>query len=86
MQWVNVIDRMPDVDLFLAYSVFGDVETISRRNGFVIAKNNEFLGWDESFVEGFANWGGRPVRFTHWMPLPEPPTASNNELKATKAP
>ena len=26
------------------------------------------------------------IEVTHWMSLPEPPTASNNEFKATKAP
>ena len=85
MQWVSILEKFPDVELFLAYSVSNEVETLNRRRGFITAKNNEFLGWNGSFVEGFADWGGRPVRFTHWMPLPEPPTASNKEFKATGA-
>ncbi|ADX42521.1 hypothetical protein [Tetrasphaera phage TJE1] len=38
------------------------------------------------FVKGYFENGLWSKTVTHWMPLPEPPTASNNEFKATKAP
>ena len=73
--WTSVRDGLPDCELFLAVynGSFKEIEVIASHRGFVTAENNEFLGWDGSFVEGFADWGGRPFRFTHWMPLPEMP-------------
>jgi len=73
MRWIKVTDKMPDVDLFMAYSTYREVEVLSHKRGYIVAESNPHLKWDGSFVMGFTAFGGAPVCFTHWMPLPKPP-------------
>ena len=71
MQWVEIKDRLPDKgDFVLAWD--GDGVCMVEYNG-------NYFGLS-------VNGQDCMISATHWMPLPEPPTASNNEFKATKAP
>lgn len=75
-EWIPVTERLPDNGVILTF-YHGFVEVVDTRRGlYTSEKRNPFFPndqWDGSFVEGFAEWGGRTVRFTHWQPLPSAP-------------
>ena len=64
-RWVSVDERLPEHedDVLLYVEDYGSWITLGRRSG---------DGW---YVNEAAEGGGpKPLdRFTHWMPLPEPP-------------
>jgi hypothetical protein len=64
-RWVSVDERLPEHedDVLLFVEDYGSWITLGRRSG---------DGW---YVNEAAEGGGhKPLdRFTHWMPLPEPP-------------
>ena len=60
MEWISVQDRLPDI------------------------KTHDFSDWVLAFTgharmevarydHDFKKWFPKPLNFTHWMPLPEPP-------------
>ena len=63
--WISVEERLPanEDDVLLYVEDYGSWITLGRRSG---------GGW---YVNEAAEGGGpKPLdRFTHWMPLPEPP-------------
>jgi hypothetical protein len=66
--WIPVSERLPEHedDVLLYVEDYGSWITLGRRSG---------DGW---YVNEAAEGGGpKPLdRFTHWMPLPEPPEAT----------
>ena len=71
MAWISVKDRLPDEGgYYLAYMPI-DYKPIR-----VLPFNNEADEWlmECSSVEGL-HW----IRITHWMPLPNVPTAPSEE-------
>lgn len=62
-RWIPVSERLPDDDLEMVLLTDGEWVTFGRQSG---------DGW---YVEESAEaLGPRELsRFTHWMPLPEPP-------------
>ena len=73
MQWVSVKDRLPEK--FKNVMIFK--EGLWDEPGIGYYADEIWYAW----LEGIGQ-----TNITHWMPLPEPPTSSNNEFKATKAP
>ncbi len=74
-EWIPVTSGLP-VGKFLV--PYGDsVEVCDSALGFITLANNPHLadqGWDGTFAEARADWGGRPVRFSVYQALPPPPT------------
>ena len=70
MQWVEIKDRLPDK---------GDFVLVWDGDGVCMAEyNGNYFGLS-------VNGQDYMISATNWMPLPEPPTASNNGFKPTGA-
>ena len=70
MQWVEIKDRLPDK---------GDFVLVWDGDGVCMAEyNGNYFGLS-------VNGQNYMISATHWMPLPEQPTASNNGFNLTQA-
>jgi len=85
-EWVSVKEGgLPPPNTIYLCRSNGTIEVGDSSLGFVTLENNPFLaesGWDGTFVDGRAEWGGRPLRFREWMPVSafsQPPQADTGE-------
>lgn len=58
--WIDVKVAMPDDELTVMVAVVGANEPV-------------WLGYHDG--DGWREISGAPIEVTHWMPIPEPPTA-----------
>jgi len=69
MQWVSVNERLPEPGRNVL--IFTKSGNVGEGN---YIENDEWVQY---------RWSVPSVKVTHWMPLPEPPTASNNGFNLT---
>jgi len=82
MQWVSVKDRLPGEGAILVTNRNDSKSHIWIANGIFEDANKpsivdgKYCAFDHMSMQKL--WG-----ITHWMPLPEPPTASNDVIYPT---
>lgn len=60
MEWISVKDRLPEI----------------KKHGFsewVLASTGHVQVEIARYDHDYNKWSPNPLKFTHWMPLPEPP-------------
>lgn len=73
--WINVDERLPeDSREVLCYYL-----NTEGRYGYVVGSYSRrlFEGWETDIDNNEIYY--QPVKITHWMPLPEPPTKDKTE-------
>ena len=60
MEWISVQDRLPKIK---SYGFSDWVLTSTSRTQMEVCR----------YDHDFKKWFPKPLNFTHWMPLPDPP-------------
>lgn len=76
-EWIRVEERLPEVD-GRQYLVWDDVQATVKKRFFYRIPPNIPLETYPHIREYFGNVSDHK-RFTHWMPLPEPPKGDRHE-------
>jgi hypothetical protein len=76
-EWISVEERLPEVD-GRQYLVWDDVQATVKKRFFYRIPPNIPLETYPHIREYFGNVSDHK-RFTHWMPLPEPPKGEKHD-------
>lgn len=71
-EWITVKERLPAEDEEVLISAEEDGE----RTAFVAFWRQDAKWWDNCYT----GWVKEHLNVTHWMPLPEPPEGTRNEV------